>query len=205
MSTGSIGGLANSFLQSILRPQHSIPFTQTANSPANVSSLGQPDRGQLSPFAQILTTLQQLQQSDPAKYQQVTQQIATNLQDAAKTAQQNGNTTAADQLNQLAGDFSTASQNGQLPNIQDLAKAIGGHHGHHHHAQAADADGDNDGSGGTSAPGSTSSANSATSTANQLVSQLLAAYQSGGFDNSATDPAKIIFDTLSSSGIGGAQ
>ena len=72
-----------------------------------------------------MSTLQQLQQSDPTKYQQVTQQIATNLQSAAQTAQAEGNTTAANQLNQLATDFTNASQSGQLPNVQDLAQAIG--------------------------------------------------------------------------------
>jgi hypothetical protein len=56
---------------------------------------------QLSPFAQILSGLQQLQQSNPSPYQQATQQIATNLQ-KAKTAQSEGDTTAANQLKQLA-------------------------------------------------------------------------------------------------------
>ena len=101
-----------------------------------------PDNSRLSPFAQLMSTLQKLQQSDPAKYQQVTQQIATNLQSAAQTAQTAGNTTAATQLNQLATDFTNASKSGQLPNIQDLAQAVGGHHRHHHHAHAASADSD---------------------------------------------------------------
>src|SRR5579864_2979610 len=91
----------------------------------------------------MLNQLQQLQQSDPAKYQQVTQQIATNLQNAAQTAQTDGNSTAATQLGKLASDFNSASQSGQLPNIQDLAQAIGGGH-HHHHAHAASADQDGD-------------------------------------------------------------
>src|ERR1019366_2800930 len=45
-----------------------------------------------------------------------------------------GNTTAATQLNQLATDFTSASKSGQLPSVQDLAQAVGGHHHHHHHA-----------------------------------------------------------------------
>jgi hypothetical protein len=69
----------------------------------------------------MMSTLQQLQQSDPAKYQQVTKQIATNLTSAAQTAEAGGNTTAANQLNQLAADFTNASQSGQLPNVRDLA------------------------------------------------------------------------------------
>jgi hypothetical protein len=72
----------------------------------NLSSLGiQSDSTQLSPLAQLLSTLQQLQQSNPIQYQQ---QIATNLQNAAQTAQAEGNTTAANQLNQLATDFTNA-------------------------------------------------------------------------------------------------
>ncbi len=100
------------------------------------SSTGQSDNSQLSPFSQILSALQQLQQSDPAQYKQVTQQIATNLQKAAQTAQGGGNTAAATELNQLASDFSTASSTGQLPNIQDLATATAAGHHHHHHFAA---------------------------------------------------------------------
>jgi len=127
-----------------------------------------------------MNTLQQLQQSDPAKYQQLTQQIATNLQAAAQTAQSSGNTTAATQLNQLATDFTNASKSGQLPNIQDLAQAMGGHHHHHHHAD------------------STSSASSTSST----LDQLLASFQAGAAQNDSLDPMSIILSTLSSSGIG---
>src|ERR1035438_7491698 len=125
----------------------------------------QPDNGQLSPFAQLLNTLQQLQQSDPTKYQQVAQQIATNLQTAAQTAQTDGNTTAASRLNQLAADFTNASQNGQLPNIQDLAQAIGGHH-HHYHIHSPSADSGSD-------PTTSSSSSSASSTNIQDLAQAI--------------------------------
>src|ERR1039458_5147303 len=106
---------------------------------AGVSLGSTQDTNQFSPFAQLLSTLQQLQQSDPTEYQQVTQQIATNLQNAAKTASADGNTAAATQLNQLATDFTNASQSGQLPNIQDQSQAVsGGHHHHHgHHAESS--------------------------------------------------------------------
>ena len=119
------------------------------------------DSSQLSPFAQLMSTLQQLQQSNPAQYQQVTQQISTNLQSAAQTATSNGNTAAATQLNQLSTDFANASQSGQLPNIQDLAQAVGGggHHHHHHHAASAPAGSDSS----SSAWGTSSTEASATS------------------------------------------
>jgi hypothetical protein len=133
-----------------------------------------PDNSQLSPFVQLMNTLQQLQQSDPTKYQQVTQQIATNLQSAAQTAQSSGNTTAANQLNQLATDFTNASTSGQLPNIQDMAQAMGGHHHHHHRS-------------------------SATSSSSSTLDQLLAAFQTSATQNDSLDPTSIILNTLSSS------
>jgi hypothetical protein len=135
---GSIGNnLSSSYLQSVISGalQGTGQSNQTKPNQADTvdpASLSSGDHSQLSPFAQILSTLQQLQQSNPAQYQQVTQQIATNLHTAAKTAQAAGNLTAASQLNQLATDFTQASQSGQLPNIQDLAQATGGHHHHHH-------------------------------------------------------------------------
>ncbi len=135
--------------------------------------------------------LQQLQQSDPAKYQEVTAQIATNLQTAAQTATADGDTASATQLTQLATDFSSASKSGQLPNMQDLSQAIGGHHHHRHHAEAAATD-----------PPATSS-NSQTKDTAQELSQLLAAYQTNG-SQGATDPMSIIMSTLSSAGITGS-
>jgi hypothetical protein len=94
------------------------------------------DNSQLSPFIQMMSALDHLHQSDPSKYQQVTQQIATNLQSAAQTAQADGSSAATSELNQIASHFTNASNTGQFPTIQELAQAIAGHH-HHHHAQAA--------------------------------------------------------------------
>jgi aromatic ring hydroxylase len=135
----NVKSLSNSYLESLFNntlqsTATSSTASATTSSPtsSSVSEASQPsDSSQLSPFAQILNTLQQLQQSNPTEYQQVTKQISTNLQSAAQSAQADGNTSAANQLNQLASDFTTASTSGQLPNIQDLAQALGG--GHHHH------------------------------------------------------------------------
>ncbi len=143
----SINNLSSTYLQSIIGNALQAAGSTTNSSGnktggiAGSSLLPQADSGQISPFAQMMSTLQQLQKSDPSQYQQVTQAISTNLQSAAKTAEADGNTSAANQLNQLATDFSNASKSNQLPNIQDLAKAIGGggHH-HHHHADAASSD-----------------------------------------------------------------
>src|ERR1700759_4363134 len=104
---GSITSACSSYLQPVINTAlQSAGLTTKASSSATTLSL-QPDSPQLSPSAQLASTLQQLQQSDPAKYKEVTGQIATNLQKAAQTAQADGNTTAAGQLNQLAADFNS--------------------------------------------------------------------------------------------------
>lgn len=159
-----------------------------------LSSIGQADNSQLSPFAELMNTLQQLQQSNPTKFAQVMQQIGTNLQTAAQTATANGNTAAASQLSQLSADFTNASKTGQLPNVADLAKAMGGghHHGHGH--------GSSSNSASASSTASAGNANSS-SAASQALSQLLSAFQSDGAQSASTDPMSIVMSTLASSGI----
>ncbi|HXK02066.1 MAG TPA: hypothetical protein VMS37_06665 [Verrucomicrobiae bacterium] len=184
-----VNSLTASYIQSVL----GSALQGTASSASStLSPASQADSSSLSPFAQMLTTLQQLQQSDPAKYQQVTQQIAGNLQSASQTAQANGNTTAATQLAQLSADFSDASKSGQLPKIQDLAQAMGAmHHGHGHHHHRAEASSD-----------SNASSTSDTSSSTSPLSQLLSAFQTNGAGNSDTlNPLDIIMNTLSQSGV----
>jgi hypothetical protein len=202
-SMGFINSLSSNYLQSILAnavqssglTSNTTSNTSSASGTSSLAGLAT-DNQQLSPFAQLLGTLQQLQQSDPSKYQQVTQQIATNLQSAAQTAQADGNTTLAGQLNQLSTDFSNASTSGQLPNIQDLAQATSGHHhhggGHHHHAAATDSD-------------SSSTDPSSTGTLSQTLSQLLSNLQANGSTNGSLDPMAIILNTLSGAGVTGSN
>jgi hypothetical protein len=203
MSIGSINNLSN-YLQSALGTalQGTGLTTNTNGNNSNsisASSIQSPsDNGQLSPFAQLMSTLQQLQQSNPTQYQQVTQQIATNLQNAAQTAQSSGNTTAASRLSQLATDFTNASQNDQLPNIQDLAQAVGGGHHHHHHFHAdfsSNSTSDSSSSNPSSATGTGSSSNTS------QLNQLLAAFQTNASQNDSLNPMAIIMNTLSSAGI----
>lgn len=183
MSISPVSGLSASYIQSLMSVLGGSNSTSgTSSNTSGVDALGASiqDSNQMSPFAQMLSTLQQLQQSNPTQYAQVTQQISTNLTAAANTAQSEGNTTAANQLNQLATDFSNASTSGQLPNVQDMAKAMGGHH-HHHHS----------GSGGSS---SSSSMNSA-------LEQILNSFNSSSAANEALDPMSIISSTLASAGV----
>jgi hypothetical protein len=197
MSSNSINSLASSYLQSILGTALQATGLSGKSTSSSVSGAsGQSDSGQLSPFAQLMSTLQQLQQSNPTEYQQVTQQIAGNLQSAAQTATADGNTSAASQLTQLATDFTTASQSGQLPNVSDLAQAIGGgghHHHHGHHASSSDSSTDSS---------STSSTSSTTSTSSTSpLQQLLAAFESNATQNESLNPLSIITNTLASAGI----
>ncbi len=132
----------NNYLQSILGTAlqgTGLPANNITGSATSISSLTAPsDNSQLSPVAELMNTLQQLQKTDPSEYKQVTQQIATNLQKAAQTAQSQGNTSAASELNQLSSVFGQASQGGQLPGAQSLTQALGGHHHHgHHHAESS--------------------------------------------------------------------
>jgi hypothetical protein len=190
-----MNNLSNNYLQSILNNavQNSGLNSNSANAVGSSPAALPTDNQQLSPFAQLVGQLQQLQQSDPAKYQQVTQQIATNLQSAAQTAQAGGNTKAASQLNQLSTDFSNASTSGQLPSLQDLAQATTGHHHHgggHHHAHAAKSD-----------PDSSSTDPTNISSLSQTLGQLLWGLQTDGTANSSLDPMAIILNTLSSAGL----
>jgi hypothetical protein len=193
MSIGSINPLSNNYLQSILTSalQSTGLTTNTAGNSLSTSassSVSQaPDSNRLSPFAQLMSELQQLQQTDPDKYKLVTGQIATNLQTASQTAQAAGDTTDATKLTQLSNDFQSASQSGQLPNVQDLAQAVGGHRHHHHH------------SGGGASSSSTSS-----QTQTQTLDQILSAFQTNGTQSAATDPMSVIMSTLASAGITGS-
>lgn len=93
------------------------------------------DQSQLSPFAQLMTQLQQLQQSDPTQFKQETAQLASSLQQASATAQANGNSREATLLGDLSGAFQTASTAGQMPDFAQAASqgaAPAGHHHHHH-------------------------------------------------------------------------
>jgi hypothetical protein len=71
----------------------------------------------------LISTLQELQKTDPSKYAQVTQLIATNLQSASQTAQTQGNSSEATQLTALVADFSSASKSGQVSTlVQNLTQ-----------------------------------------------------------------------------------
>jgi len=147
MSTSAINNLSGTYLEQALAGALQSITAGTVGSTTNPTDTtdapppSPPDSSRLSPFAQLVSALQQLQQADPSEYRQFTAQVGASLRNEAQTAQQQGNSGVAAQLTQLATDFTGASQTGQLPNLQDLAEAIGGGsdsgrvggRGHHHH------------------------------------------------------------------------
>jgi hypothetical protein len=201
MSTSPINNLTSSDLQQILSTSLQGTGLTTSPTSTGVSATStQSDNGQLSPFAQQLSTLQQLEESNPTQYQQVTAQIATNLQSAAQTATADGNTSAASQLNQLATDFNNASQSGQLPNISDLAQAIGGGGGHHHQHRHVSSSSSSSNTSSDSSSSSSSSTNS-TSSSDAAAAAGALSYQWNSAQNQSFNPMSIIMNTLQSAGI----
>lgn len=133
MNVNALSNIASPYIQSLTSAAMSALGSLRSlgtRGTSGTTAIPQDSSAQLSPFAQVMSALQQLQQSNPTQYGQVTQQIAKNLQAASQTAQANGNVSEAKELTTLSTDFQSASTNGQLPNIADLAQAMSGRHRH---------------------------------------------------------------------------
>src|SRR5947207_621996 len=91
--------------------------SSSASTSASPSSAASPlsDTADISGPGQLFSLLQQLQQTDPTKFKQVTGDIASQLQSAA---QQQGSTGASGFLTQLADKFQQASQTGDISSLQ---------------------------------------------------------------------------------------
>lgn len=124
----SISGIDPSVKQvSAFDPLSATPATvPTVDTDGDGSGSG---TASVSPFAQLLSQLQQLQQTDPTKLKSVLGDIATQLQAAA---QQDGGV-AGQRLSALAGRFQQAAQTGDLSGLQPHHQ----YHGHHHGGAAA--------------------------------------------------------------------
>ena len=88
-----------------------------------------PGSVRVSPLAQLLSQLQQLQQVDPSKLKTMLSDIANQLR---ATAQQEGGSQGAT-LSNLADKFQQAAQTGSLSSLQPTPH----HHHHRHHGAAA--------------------------------------------------------------------
>lgn len=177
MSAGPVIDLASGYLQSL------VTSAVKGSSRTKIATLGvTQNTNQLSPFAQVLSSLQQLEQTNSPAYQQVTQRIATNLQTASQSATSAGDTTLGSQLTKLSMDFQNASASGQLPNVPDLAQAIGVR-SHLHHAV-----------------GASNAHNNKAGNLSEFL-QSLNVSQTGATADSAINALSIIDNTLSSAGI----
>ena len=112
-----------------------VGTTDSTSNGASVNATGSAVSVDLSKPGQLFSQLQNLAQTDPAKFKEVTAEIASQLKNAASshTGKQ------ADFLNALAGRFDAASQSGNVSDLkppQAQAQASGHHH-HHQHAQGA--------------------------------------------------------------------
>jgi len=72
------------------------------------------NRAPQSSFTEVMNTLEQLHQANPARYQVVAQQLSTRMQMSAQEAAANGNTALATRFAQLSTDFAKASAGSQI-------------------------------------------------------------------------------------------
>jgi len=114
---GSLAGVAGGFFGGGSAP---------AVSPPTTSSLPPAATTQLSSVGSLISQLQQLVQSNPAKFAKVTAAIASKLQGAAGKVGANGDTTLANKLSAAAQEFQTASQTGQMPSLSNLQAIFSG-------------------------------------------------------------------------------
>ncbi len=111
---GSITGIAGNFFGGSVQGA----ATATSSQPAATT--------QLSSIGSLISNLQNLAQSNPAKFSKITAAIGNKLQTAAGKAQAKGDTTLANTLTSLAQQFQTASQTGQMPSLSSLQSAFTG-------------------------------------------------------------------------------
>jgi hypothetical protein len=98
-----------------------ISGSLAASDPGAVAGAGS-DTTQLSKMGDLMSKLQSLESSDPAKAKQVLTQIATTLKSQAGSDPK---------LASVAAKFDQAAQTGNLSALQP--NQGGGHHGGHHH------------------------------------------------------------------------
>jgi len=128
----SVSSLSASGIYSLLYPQDN----SNANGSTSTTSSNPIDTVNISGPGQLLSELQQLQQTDPSKLRQVADDIAQQLQTAA---QQQGQTGFGQFLTNLANKFENVADTGDASQLQSGQQVHG--HGHHHHHQTYDSTG----------------------------------------------------------------
>lgn len=107
--------------------QYSTSQIRRASSAAVQDASDQNGASGVSKLGSYMKQLEELQSSDPTKFKEVTAEIAQKLKDAAQTATDNGDDGQAQALSDLADQFTTASENGSMPDLRpkDGARAQG--------------------------------------------------------------------------------
>jgi hypothetical protein len=129
MSLSPIIGAASQVL-SLFSGGSSTSNTSTATSTDPLPIPGSSGNVDLSQAAQIFKKLQDLSQSNPNQFKQLTAKIATDLQSEAQKATGSAQTF----LSNLASQFNSASQTGSTSSLQPQTASPGGHHHGHHHS-----------------------------------------------------------------------
>jgi hypothetical protein len=86
----------------------------------------------LSEAAQLFSKLQDLSQTNPTQFKQLTAQISSQLQTAAQSA----TGSAQSFLSNLSTEFNSASQTGNTAALHPAQNAGGGHGHHRHHSDS---------------------------------------------------------------------
>lgn len=84
-----------------------------------LQSSGMPQDGppEMSAIANYMQQLEQLQESDPDKFKEVSGKIAAQLKEAAASATESGDAKQAEALTDLASKFETAATDGTMPDL----------------------------------------------------------------------------------------
>jgi hypothetical protein len=128
MSLSPIIGAASQIL-SLFSSSPTSSSSASANTSDPLSIVDSTGKVDLSHAAQLFSKLQDLSQSDPSQFKQITAKISSQLQ----TEADNSTGTAQSFLSGLANQFNTASQTGSTNAFQPNNGLSGVHHGHGHH------------------------------------------------------------------------
>jgi hypothetical protein len=160
--------ISSSIATSLVNVNGAASVAAVSGSPRSVPPpmAGDASRTTISKPGQLLSELQDLAASDPAKFKEVTADLAKKLGDAASQA--TGSDAAM--LGKMADRFEQASQTGQLQPPGGAggaggAGATSAHHHHHHHYSGGSASG--------SSASSVSSVSSVSSDVDQAFSDAL--------------------------------
>jgi hypothetical protein len=90
----------------------------TSSSKTSSTNGAAKDSSATSELATLMKQLESLEKTDPAKFKEISAEVANKLEEAAKTAADNGDSQNAGALNDMAAKFTTASETGKMPDLR---------------------------------------------------------------------------------------